>query len=63
MPRKLKFVLRVNEVERKMISSLAEKLYRSQGDAIRFLIINAMNEMVDHDIQSNQVTKGSRDVG
>ena len=39
MRRSILFTIRVNRAERKMISQLAQKLQRSQADAVRFLIL------------------------
>jgi hypothetical protein len=38
MNRLLKFTLRIDEAEREMIASIANKFHRTQSDAIRFLI-------------------------
>lgn len=37
------FTIRVNSEERRMISELAAKLQRSQSDAIRFVVSEALN--------------------
>ena len=39
------FTFRVNQEERRMITSLAERLRRSQSDAIRFVVVNAAKEL------------------
>ena len=39
------FALRVNAEERQMISELATWLQRSQSDAVRFVVVNAVREL------------------
>ena len=39
------FTFRVNQDERRLIAFLAEKLQRSQSDAVRFVVINAAREL------------------
>jgi hypothetical protein len=45
MARTKYFRFRVNEEERQSISALAKFLSRSKGDAVRFLIQGAVNEL------------------
>jgi hypothetical protein len=39
------FTLRVNDAERRMIALIAERLQRSQSDAVRLLIREAAREL------------------
>jgi len=39
------FTFRINPEERKMISVLAEKLMRSQSDAVRFVVFRAVRQI------------------
>lgn len=41
------FTFRVNQEEHKLISRLAKCMQRTQSDAVRFLIINAAQEITD----------------
>lgn len=50
------FTVRVNQDERRMLETLAEKLQRTQGDAVRLLIREATRELVAADQQ--QAAKG-----
>ena len=40
------FTFRVNADERDLIAALAERLQRSQSDAVRFVVVNAARELV-----------------
>jgi hypothetical protein len=49
------FTFRVNTNERRMLKALAERLQRSQSDAVRLLIREAARELVvnsNHDTQA-----------
>ena len=59
--RKERFTFLCNEHERKLISVLAERLSRSQGDAMRFLVRIAAEELMldlQNDDPSNTRMKG-----
>ena len=59
--RKERFTFLCNERERKLISVLAERLSRSQGDAMRFLVRIAAEELMldlQNDDPSNTSMKG-----
>ena len=50
------FVFRVNDDERRMIAVLADRLQRSQGDAVRFVIRQAAQVLVSEAAPSTPVT-------
>ena len=39
------FTFRISQDERRLISALAERLQRTQSDAVRFVVINAAREL------------------
>jgi uncharacterized protein (DUF1778 family) len=47
MPRRDTFTFRVNVDERQLIAALADRLQRSQSDAVRWLIREAAHELLD----------------
>ncbi len=47
MPRQDTFTFRVNADERQLIAALADRLQRSQSDAVRLLIREAAHELLD----------------
>jgi len=59
MARLDRFSFLCDKVERQLIADLALKLQRSQSDAVRFVLINAVSELMnpDHGVlpTSNQV--------
>ncbi len=46
MPRRDTFTFRVNADERQLIAALADRLQRSQSDAVRLLIREAAHELL-----------------
>ncbi len=46
MKRYKSFTFRVSHNERRMISALAEFLQRTKSDAVRFVIVNAVKELM-----------------
>ena len=56
MPRRTLFAFRVNQDERNLIASLADKLQRSQSDAVRFVVVNAIRELESHEQANSQKT-------
>jgi hypothetical protein len=52
------FTLRVNDAERRMIALIAERLQRSQSDAVRLLIREAARELeMQSQVASNVAQK------
>ena len=45
------FTIRVNDEERQLIAILAERLQRTQSDAIRLIIREAAKELIKNDPQ------------
>jgi hypothetical protein len=45
MQRVTQFAFRVNDNERRAITDLAAKLQRSQSDAVRFVVIEAVKQL------------------
>ena len=39
------FTFRISQDERRLISALAERLQRTQSDAVRFVVVNAAREL------------------
>jgi len=54
------FTFRVNQDERRLIAFLAEKLQRSQSDAVRFVVINAARKLTDQCDPIQPLTKVQR---
>jgi hypothetical protein len=51
MARYERFSFLCNQDERRLITVLAKKLQRSQSDAVRFVVINAVKELQAHEQQ------------
>jgi uncharacterized protein (DUF1778 family) len=61
MSRDERFTFLVNRDERELISALAEHLQRSQSDAVRFVIVNAIRGLLDP--ERIETSKDSQDMG
>ena len=48
------FTFRINDEERLLIASLADQLQRSKSDAVRFIVINVVRELIAQE-QSNSI--------
>ena len=62
MARLSRFTFVVNDEERRLIQVLADKLSRSQSDALRFMIVSATRELAN-DEQPARRTNRSEKVG
>ena len=47
------FTFRVSQDERRLIAALAEKLQRTQSDAVRFVVINAARQLAEAPAPTN----------
>jgi len=54
------FTFRVNREERNLIASLAKRLQRSRSDAVRFVVVNAMQELESQE-RSNSLIESKAD--
>ena len=61
MERKILFTMRLNKNERLLIKALANRLERSQSDALRFLVRVAAEELNVTNCMSNIQPKGTCD--
>jgi hypothetical protein len=59
MTRTDRFTFLCDEFERQVITRLAIRLKRTQSDAVRYLIIQAMMEIEKFDLQGNSILKRS----
>lgn len=48
------FTFRINDEERRLIASLADQLQRSKSDAVRFIVVNVVRELIAQE-QSNSI--------
>jgi len=48
------FTFRISQDERRLISALAERLQRTQSDAVRFVVINAARELAAQKAVQNE---------
>lgn len=59
MPRNERFTFMCNKDERQKIFALATLLHRTQSDALRYLIIQALLELEKLDTQGNSSSESS----
>ena len=55
MPRYKRFTFLLNQSERAEIAKLAERLSRSQSDAVRFVVLEAARQMAEQAIQADAI--------
>jgi hypothetical protein len=59
MQRVTQFAFRVSDNERQAITALAERLQRSQSDAVRFVVIEAAKQLAKSEAVSEPQREGS----
>jgi len=58
--RNLRFTFLCNNTERNLINEIANKLLRSQGDTIRFLIYKGAEEYLSKEKQDKSLSENSK---
>ena len=53
MARYERFTFLCDRHERRLITKLAERLQRSQADAVRFVVVNAVRELETQDLRKS----------
>ena len=56
------FMFRVSPDERRLIAALAEKLQRTQSDAVRFVVINASRQLSSNPTVQNKINLPQEDI-